>query len=168
MNPNRTVLLMGLFVACGGTQPPASEPGAATDAAGSDAEPAPEAEAGSDAATAPSSFAEQVALGQELYGQKCASCHGAAGSGGEAPPVVGLSTGALPLDPPPGAKYRTTQFRTVADIATFVVGAMPPGAAGSLSEEQYWSILAFDLKANGIELESKLTPELAVTLEVPR
>lgn len=31
-----------------------------------------------------------------------------------------------------------------------------------------WAILAFDLKANGIERQQKLTPELAATLEVPR
>lgn len=104
----------------------------------------------------------------DLYGEHCASCHGDSGQGGEGPPLVGLQSGALPLDPPEGAQVRTQPFRTVADIAAFVVANMPPGQAGSLAEEEYWSILAFDLKANGIELDQPLTPELAATLEVPR
>jgi hypothetical protein len=38
-----------------------------------------------------------------------------------------------------------------------------------LSEEEYFSILAFDLKANGIDLgDRKLDAALAKTLEVPR
>jgi cytochrome c len=116
----------------------------------------------------PANFIEQVAFGQTLYGQHCANCHGNSGEGRKAPAVVGLDKGALPLDPPPGAKYRKTQFKTVADIANFVVKNMPPTAPGSLPEEQYWSILAFDLKANGIELDKKLDAALAATLEVPR
>ena len=87
----------------------------------------------------------------------------------KAPAVVGLSTGALPLDPPTAAKYRKAQFKTVADVAQFVVTTMPPGAAGSLSNEQYLDILAFDLKANGIDLgDKKLDLELAKTLVIPR
>jgi hypothetical protein len=45
---------------------------------------------------------------------------------------------------------------------------MPPKAPGSLSAEEYWAILAFDLSANGIQLEQKLSPELAATLTIPR
>jgi hypothetical protein len=46
---------------------------------------------------------------------------------------------------------------------------MPPKAPGSLTAEEYWAILAFDLKANGIDLgDKKLDGELAKTLEVPR
>jgi len=148
-----------VFVACGGSTPPAESPETGGTPAATGAEPA-----------APATFAEQVARGQELYGAKCAGCHGAAGEGkAGAPPVVGLDKGALPLDPPPGAKGRTTQFKTVADIADFVVKAMPPKAPGSLSAEDYYSILAFDLKANGIDLgDKKLDGELAKTLEVPR
>jgi cytochrome c len=118
---------------------------------------------------APQKFADQVALGQKLYGDKCGSCHGASGEGGKAPAVVGISKGALPLDPPATAKFRKVQFKTVADIAGFVVKAMPPDSAGSLSEDEYWSILAFDLKANGIDLgDKKLDGALAATLTVPR
>jgi cytochrome c len=121
------------------------------------------------APVAPSTFAEQVAQGQALYGEHCASCHGASGEGGKAPAVVGIAKGALPLDPPPGAKHRTTRFETVADIATFVAANMPADAPATLTQEQYFSILAFDLKANGIDLgQKKLDPALAATLRVPR
>ena len=79
--------------------------------------------------------------------------------------MVGLSSGALPLAPRPGSA-RTSQFLTVADVASFVVANMPPKAPGSLSPEEYWAILAFDLSANGVTLEQKLTPELAPTLTI--
>ena len=96
----------------------------------------------------------QVTEGQKLYGKHCASCHGDAGQGGKkAPPVVGKE--ALPLDPPKGAKARKTQFHTAADVAAFVVKNMPAKKPGSLKEEEYWAILAFDLKANGVDAASK-------------
>ena len=123
----------------------------------------------SSSAEAPTTFAEQVALGQSLYVENCAGCHGDAGQGSDgAPPVVGIAEGALPLDPPPNAKFRKSTFTTVTDVAAFVTETMPPKAPGSLSEEAYWSILAFDLKANGIELDEKLGPVLAAELVIPR
>ena len=119
-------------------------------------------------AAPPASFAAQVAEGQTLYGNNCANCHGDAGQGGKAPRVVGIKDGALPLDPPADRKYRKGRFVTVADVAQFVVANMPPGKAGSLTNDQYWAILAFDLHANGIDLPSPLTPEAAQTLTIPR
>ena len=116
----------------------------------------------------PSSFADQVAQGQTLYANNCASCHGDSGQGVKAPKVVGIKEGALPLDPPADRKYRKNRFVTVADVAQFVVANMPPGKAGSLTNDQYWAILAFDLHANGIDLPSPLTPEAAQTLTIPR
>jgi cytochrome c len=155
-----------LFVAsaCGGSAPnpetPASEGAAEAAPAGAEAAPPP---------AAPATFAEQVTLGGQLYGQKCAECHGASGEGNPGPRVVGLDKGALPLDPPASAKARKSQFKTVADIADFVVSSMPPKNPGSLKEEEYWAILAFDLKANGIDLgDKKLDGALAKTLVVPR
>jgi cytochrome c len=143
------------LAACGGSASPAEN-------AGSAAEAAP--------AAAPQTFAEQVELGGKLYGAKCAGCHGTSGQGtSNAPRVVGLADGALPLDPPASAKYRKVQFKTVADVAGFVVKTMPPKAPGSLSEEEYFSILAFDLKANGVDLgDKKLDGALAATLDIPR
>lgn len=130
---------MTLLVACGGTSPPPEN--VSPKAASQPASGAP-------------TFSAQVAEGQKLYADNCASCHGSGGEGGKAPRVVGVSQGALPLDPPATAKYRKGQFKTAADVAAFVVKAMPPGQAGKLTEEQYWNILAFDLKANGVDLGS--------------
>lgn len=142
------------LVACGGAAPPPES----AEAAVSQTSPA-----------APSTFADQVAFGQKLYGDHCAKCHGASGEGGkDAPRVVGLDQGALPLDPPSTAKYRKSRFQTVADVAQFATKNMPPDAPGSLSEDQYWAILAFDLKANGIELDKKLDGTVASTLTIPR
>jgi S-disulfanyl-L-cysteine oxidoreductase SoxD len=125
-------------------------------ACGGESTPAPPATPSSPAAAEPTTFAAQVTLGQKLYGESCASCHGAAGEGGKAPRVVGLDKGALPLDPPATSKYRKTQFKTAADVAEFVVKNMPPQAAGSLKESEYWAILAFDLHANGVDLPTML------------
>jgi S-disulfanyl-L-cysteine oxidoreductase SoxD len=118
---------------------------------------------------APATFAEQAALGQSLYKENCAMCHGDSGQGSaNAPRVVGLDEGALPLDPPASRKVRDEKFVTVGDVASFVVMNMPPGKAGSLSTEQYLAVLAFDLKANGINLDQKLDLDLAETLTIPR
>lgn len=119
-------------------------------------------------AASPATFEDQVALGASVYGAECASCHGDGGEGTESGPrLVGLAEGALPLEPRPGA-VRTSRFVTVADVAAFAVANMPADAPGSLTAEQYWAILAFDLSANGITLEEPLTPELAATLTIPR
>lgn len=105
----------------------------------------------------PQTFADQVKAGGELYGEHCASCHGDQGQGtGKGPRVVGVAEGALPLDPPADAKARTMPFHTAADVAGFVVKNMPADKPGSLKEHEYWSILAFDLHANGVELPNKL------------
>ena len=119
---------------------------------GSSESPAPATPAG---AAAPATFVEQVTAGQRLYGAKCASCHGPGGEGAKAPRLVGLDKGALPLDPPAGAKARKTRFKTAADVAGFVVPNMPPGDL-SLKEQDYWAILAFDLHANGVDLPYKI------------
>jgi cytochrome c len=119
-------------------------------------------------AAAPASFADQVAAGQTLYTQNCASCHGDSGQGGKAPRLVGLKEGALPLDPPADRQARKGQFVTVADVATFAVANMPPKKAGTLTGDQYWAIVAFDLHANGIDLPAPITPAVASTLTIPR
>ncbi len=150
-----------VLAACGGNEPQPETP--------ANPPPANAANATNSLGTPPATFAEQVALGQKLYGEHCSSCHGGGGNDGKAPKVVGLKEGALPLDPPATSKFRKSQFKTVADVADFVVKAMPPKNPGSLTAEQYWAILAFDLKANGIDLgDKKLEPALASTLTIPR
>jgi cytochrome c len=117
--------------------------------------------------SAPATFTEQVTRGTDVYTAHCSSCHGKGGEGtAQAPAVVGPT--ALPLDPPSGAKVRKTQFVTVADVANFVVQNMPGDAPGSLSEDDYFAVLAFDLHANGIDLDKKLDAAVAASLTIPR
>jgi cytochrome c len=98
--------------------------------------------------------AAQAENGAKLYAKHCAKCHGDNGEGTKkAPAVVGKS--ALPLDPPAGAKKRTTKFRTAMDVAEFVVKNMPGDKPGSLKPEEYFDILAFDLEANGVDVSNK-------------
>ncbi len=137
-------LVFGLTLACGGASPPAQT-----------------------AASATPTFADQVERGGTLFGQHCASCHGASGEGGRGPRLVGLAEGALPLMPREGS-VRTHEFRTVGDVAAFAVVNMPQNAPGSLPEADYWAILAFDLHANGIDLQQPLDGTVAATLTIPR
>ncbi len=125
-------------------------------------------DAGNDAEVA-TPFQEQADRGAVLYGENCARCHGDGGEGTSlAPRLVGLAEGALPLDPPPSAMFRDTQFVTVGDVATFAAANMPADAPGTLALDQYLAILAFDLFANGIELVDALTLEGAAGLTIPR
>ncbi len=96
---------------------------------------------------------DQAAEGAKLYAKHCAKCHGDAGQGKKGPPLVGKQ--ALPLDPPPGAKIRKTQFHTAADVAAFVSAKMPANKPGSLKPDEYYAILAFDLKANGVDVSNQ-------------
>lgn len=103
---------------------------------------------------ASSGGAADADAGAKLYAQNCASCHGDKGEGtGGAPAVVGK--GALPLDPPKGAKSRTMQFKTAKDVLDYIKKAMPDDNPGSLKDGEYLNILAFDLKANGVDLGGK-------------
>ena len=115
---------------------------------------------------APADAMAQAEAGGPLYGQFCAKCHGDAGQGTDgAPPVVGAN--ALPLDPRPTAKARKNQFHTAKDIADFVLPNMPPKGPKP-TVEQYLDILAFDLKANGIDLTGKpaLTPDMLSSIVI--
>ena len=105
----------------------------------------------------------QADRGGKLYAENCARCHGASGQGtasekGKIPPVVGPT--ALPLYPPPGTRYRKGQFRTASDVYEFVKANMPPGMGDTLPAQDYLDIMAFDLKANGVDLTGKsITPD---------
>ncbi|MCU1280934.1 MAG: hypothetical protein JWM53_4480 [bacterium] len=110
--------------------------------------------------------ADQAAEGGKLFAKHCAKCHGNAGQGSKkAPPVVGKD--ALPLDPPTGAKVRKEQFHTAQDVAQFVASKMPANKPGSLTVDQYYAILAFDLKANGVDVSNKkIDPTTAAEIKL--
>ncbi|HEY4103127.1 MAG TPA: c-type cytochrome [Polyangiaceae bacterium] len=122
--------------ACGGTKEEAKSP------------------ASTEGAPAVGAAADQASQGEQLYGANCASCHGADGKGNANTPAV-VGTSALPLDAQAPSKLRKTQFHTAADVLSFIEANMPPNKAGSLSKEEYEAILAFDLKANGVDLTGK-------------
>lgn len=108
---------------------------------------------------------DQAAEGGKLYAKHCAKCHGDAGQGKKGPPVVGKD--ALPLDPPATAKVRKTQFHTAQDVAAFVAAKMPANKPGSLTTDQYYDILAFDLKANGVDIAGKkIDPTTAAQIKL--
>ncbi len=84
---------------------------------------------------------DQVAAGQQVYTNACAGCHGARGEGAgpnsdEAPLVVG---------PRALRGYRDAQ-----DLYDYVSDSMPQDQPGSLTSDQYWSVLAWLFDQNGI------------------
>ena len=108
--------------------------------------------------------ADQIARGGELYAATCARCHGSSGQGTDKGPLV-VGQGALPLHPRAGQK-RSGPFRTAADVANFVVVAMPPDedVRQEIQPEDYWAVLAFALSANGVQLEEPVSPDNAASI----
>ncbi len=101
----------------------------------------------------PSTSQDMVSKGAALFADACAHCHGDAGQGTDkGPPVVGAD--ALPLAPRPGQK-RDVQFHTALDVFGWVRVNMPGDAPGTLSDDDYLAIMAFDLSANGVDLKDE-------------
>lgn len=96
----------------------------------------------------------EIAEGLPLYVGNCAKCHGPTGKGtDDGPALVGRN--ALSIDPPPNAKLRKNKFNTAQDLFDFIKPNMPLNKGGSLSDEQYYTIIAFTLKSNGMDLHDK-------------
>ena len=84
---------------------------------------------------------EQAARGRTLYGDACASCHGGELTDGTASPLAG-----------PNFLRRWNRgfgSATVDDFLFIMRTTMPPGSAGSLSNEQYLDVLAYILRRSG-------------------
>jgi len=80
----------------------------------------------------------QATAGRAVYAASCAGCHRPnLVGGGDAPPLVGAGIMSAWGDHP------------IAELYAAIVNSMPPGAAGSLSDEQYTNVMAFLLQANG-------------------
>lgn len=95
----------------------------------------------------------QKTAGATLFEKHCAKCHGVAGKGTDRAPAV-VGEGAL------------TRFTTAQDIFDFVSKEMPDDAPGSLTEPEYWAIVAFDLRANGLDIDEPLGPDNAASIRV--
>lgn len=82
-----------------------------------------------------------LAAGERLYTQHCASCHGPRGMGdgadarGMVPPPPALGSAAVMQDVPPALMYRI--------IAVGIAGTTMVGWAGQLSADDRWSIVAW-------------------------
>jgi alcohol dehydrogenase (cytochrome c) len=82
---------------------------------------------------------EQAASGQFVYIEHCLKCHGAQLEGGAGPPLQGPQFG----------RSLATGKMTAPALYTFVHGAMPLDAPGSLSDAQYLDVLAYLFSKNG-------------------
>jgi cytochrome c len=91
---------------------------------------------------------EQRLAGATLFEGHCAKCHGALGKGkDDAPAVVGEAA--------------LSRFTNAQELYDFVSKNMPKDAPGTLKEGEYWAILAFDLRANGVDVDGTLGPDNA-------
>ena len=81
--------------------------------------------------------------------------------------VKEIAEKALPLDPPATAAVRKMQFHTAQDVAIFVATNMPANKPGTLTGDQYYAILAFDLKANGVDVSKmEIDPTTAAEIKL--
>ena len=152
---------LALLLACGGSKPkPAPAPTPAPTETATPTEAAPPAEPakpGSDVLAA-SALAEQYETGKEVYKKACASCHGDNGEGNPKNPAL-VGDGFLPEKATfPKAKLRkTVAFKTAKDVFDFIKKNMPLDKKGSLSDDEYLAVLAWDLNENKVAMDAKLT-----------
>jgi mono/diheme cytochrome c family protein len=170
----RFLLLAVLLAACGGKAKPAAPPPPPPENPPSADNPPPKpgptpeelakAEEEKKAQAAQAEVDAQVEAGKAVYGASCAGCHGDNGEGGKkAPAVVGKD--ALPQKAAKGAKKRKgVEFKTAGDVFAWVKKNMPAKKPGSLSDDDYAAVLAFDLKANGVDLKKKVDPASAAEI----
>ena len=96
---------------------------------------------------------QQAANGEKMFKQVCSPCHN--------------------TDQMTGSKFRSRWAdETVGDVFDFISSAMPEGNPGSLSAEEYSSIVAFFLRESGYEagtsdLPATLEPLKALRIEAP-
>ncbi len=116
-------------VTFGGTpEPSATATTSAATATPSAATPTPQAQA-----TAGTS--QQVAAGQQVYTQQCASCHGANLQGVSGPPLT---------------KSALARFGDAKSLIDYISRRMPLTAPGSLNQQQYYEAAAFILNEDGL------------------
>jgi mono/diheme cytochrome c family protein len=113
------------------------------------------------------SFA-QIRRGEAAFGKACAQCHGALGQGtSKGPGVTGMR--ALPLEPPPRARYRRSRFVTARDVYDFIRANMPPNDPGSLSELERVAVVAYQISTGPTSFGPQpLTLESLSTLALRR
>ncbi len=99
--------------------------------------------------------ATQIASGSQLYGEHCASCHGAALQGGVGPSIqLRHRIAALPSK------------STAADLARWIRLNMPLSDPGSVSRAQSYGITAFLLARSGKLIAAPLTSANATAVAI--
>ena len=104
--------------------------------------------------------------GAPLYAQKCASCHGATGSGGRAPQLIRTDNAAAAPAPgkePPclspcirGANVMGIHSPYATTIWDYINRGMPFGKEGSLKPDEVYALTAFLLYKNGVIPEDQV------------
>jgi S-disulfanyl-L-cysteine oxidoreductase SoxD len=104
--------------------------------------------------------------GAPLYAQKCASCHGATGSGGRAPQLIRSEN--APAAPSPGKQppclspcIRGTNVMGIhspyaTTIWDYINRGMPFGKEGTLQPNEVYALTAFLLYKNGVIPEDQV------------
>jgi len=103
-------------------------------------------------AARPAAQSAQVVQGEQVYARACASCHGANLEG--------------PVGPPLDAA-RLAAYGTAARLYQYVHGTMPMDAPGSLSDQEYYDVIAYLLQRNELlppdtTLDASSAPDLAI------
>jgi mono/diheme cytochrome c family protein len=102
-----------------------------------------------DSSGTPESQADQIAAGREVYAAECAQCHGENGEGGTGPLLI-------------GGNKRIASYQNTERLYDYVSRTMPFDQPGSLSEEQYWNVIAHLLDANELlPADTVLGPDTA-------
>ncbi|HVN53347.1 MAG TPA: c-type cytochrome [Anaerolineaceae bacterium] len=115
-----------------------------------------------------SSPAGQIAQGEEIYTQQCASCHGDQGKG-DGPKATSLST--RPFDLTDQAKLSEVSLQSLYDVVTNGAQQVMPAFKGKLSDDQRWAVTSylrtFTLGAGQPDLQAQaaVTPPAGSTQE---
>jgi mono/diheme cytochrome c family protein len=88
-----------------------------------------------------------VEQGERVFQQRCASCHGAAGSGGAGGQLVGRAEW---VDTPPTPKTVGSYWPYATTLYDYMVRAMPQDAPGTLSANDTYAVIAYILNKNEI------------------
>ena len=103
--------------------------------------------------------------GAPLYAQKCASCHGATGSGGRAPQLIRSESTPAPApgkEPPclspciRGANVMGIHSPYATTIWDYINRGMPFAKEGSLKPDEVYALTAFLLFKNGVIPEDQV------------
>ena len=79
----------------------------------------------------------QIEQGKAIYARRCAKCHGANGEGKMGPSLV-------------GPQHHLSGYGTADVLFDYTRQVMPADRPGRMQDVEYWAVLAYLLKANGL------------------